>query len=247
MIKVISQAFRYLTLGAGVVFLSSCTPDERDSQGVEFADLILKNAQVLPLTGEDIVYEAIAIKDGRILSLGSNEEVLEHKTLETSIRNLGGQTVMPGFFQAHAHFNFLAIKNSVIDLDPPPGGKVASLDQLIDTMKVGQSKNPKAPMLLGMGYDDTAIEDGRHPTRQDLDQISTQIPVAVLHISGHLASLNSVVQPAALFAASKIGKHPMVFLKKPPFNICSKLFRPHRKRFSLIVTVVLWICSSQRV
>jgi predicted amidohydrolase YtcJ len=80
------------------------------------------------------------------------------------------------------------------NLLPEPDGNCNSIDKLIENMIVWKDNNPKViekyNVILGMGYDDSQLAEGRHPTADDLDKISTEIPVLAVHQSNHLASMN---------------------------------------------------------
>jgi len=183
------QTSKNLLLGAICMVAAACsqnTPAPTDP-----SDIIFHGGTVLPLTSADAAFEAIAVKDGRIQAIGKSSAVLKFADDGTVLRDLEGQTLMPGFIHAHAHFSFLATKNAVVDLDPPPDGGVGSIEALISAMQARLPQGEAAGALIGMGYDDTVMSEGRHPTRHDLDRISETIPVFALHISGHLASVNS--------------------------------------------------------
>jgi predicted amidohydrolase YtcJ len=81
------------------------------------------------------------------------------------------------------------------NLLPPPDGGVDSIAALQDTLRGFLAENgalvERAGVLIGFGYDDAQLAEHRHPTREDLDAISTDIPIYVLHQSGHLGAANS--------------------------------------------------------
>ncbi len=76
-------------------------------------------------------------------------------------------------------------------LDPPPIGTVTSVAELQQRLRVKLREEGATRVLVGAGYDDTLLAERRHPTRVELDAVSRDIPVIVLHVSGHMAVANS--------------------------------------------------------
>lgn len=149
------------------------------------ADRIFVGGTILTMSG--VPAEAVAIAGGGILAAGPLAAVLRHAESSTVITDLGARVLMPGFIQAHAHFSAIAIKSALITLDPPPIGRITSIAALLDALRARSAPGP----IVGMGYDDTALVEQRHPNRDDLDAVSTDVPVIALHISNHLAAVNS--------------------------------------------------------
>ncbi|MGC6472042.1 MAG: amidohydrolase [Parvibaculales bacterium] len=161
------------------------------------ADAIYLNGSVLTMT-EPPEAEALAVKEGLILAVGDKASILRHKGANTKTFDLHGKTLMPGFFQTHAHFPFIAMKNQLVNIDPPPEGDVDSMDKLIAKLRPVAQATPAGLPVFAIGYDDTLLAEKRHPTKQDLDRISTEHPVFLIHISFHFVTMNSV-------ALAKIG------------------------------------------
>ena len=162
------------------------------------ADRIFHNANILTMSfknGHDemSIAHAVAVKDGRIIAL--SDDISEYPDnwvgQNTQISDLNGLTLMPGFVQSHAHFNLIVLKKMTVNLAPPPDGGVANLTTLKDALSSAATKIPAGYPIVGIGYDDTVIEEKRHPTRDDLDAVSTEHPIIIMHISFHLAVMNS--------------------------------------------------------
>ena len=83
------------------------------------------------------------------------------------------------------------VKRFVADLNSPPIGSVRRIADLVERLKMEASETDAGDWVIGMGYDDSLIEERRHPTRIDLDAVSDSHPVVVIHVSGHLAVANS--------------------------------------------------------
>ena len=136
------------------------------------------------------IAEAIGIRDSIIDMVGDSEEALASATDTTEIVDLRGRTVMPGFFDAHGHYPSSGQKIFSADLNSPPLGLINSIKELQSAL-TSFSKKREDGWLIGHGYDDSLLEDNRHPTREDLDKVSTKRPIVIWHVSGHLAVLNS--------------------------------------------------------
>ncbi|MAA77085.1 MAG: hypothetical protein CML73_03510 [Rhodobiaceae bacterium] len=162
------------------------------------ADRIFHNANILTMSFKDghdemSIAHAVAVKDGRIIAL--SDDISEYPDnwigKNTQISDLNGLTLMPGFVQSHAHFNLIVLKKMTVNLAPPPDGGVANLSTLKDALSTAAQKIPAGYPIMGIGYDDTVMEEKRHPTRDDLDAVSTEHPIIIMHISFHLAVMNS--------------------------------------------------------
>ena len=102
-----------------------------------------------------------------------------------------GKTIVPGLIDAHGHISLTALSNGFANVQPPPAGPISSIAQLQEVMKSWDQANPEATWLMGWGYDDSLMAEGRHPSRYDLDAISTEKPIMLTHVSGHLMACNS--------------------------------------------------------
>ena len=157
------------------------------------ADVIYHGGSILTMVKDGDSVEALAVKDGHILIAGSMTDVMERKGANTQLVNLEGKCLMPGFFDPHSHVVLQSLKFSVANLDPKPIGKAGSIADIQRIMRdwIKQEKLKPGEWAIGWGYDDTGIEEKRHPNRNDLDQVSTEHPILLMHISGHLMTGNS--------------------------------------------------------
>jgi hypothetical protein len=138
---------------------------------------------------------ALAVKDGKILAVGEEAEILTFKGDATEVVNLGGKTLLPGFIDAHGHVFNVGVQAVAANLLAPPDGQVTDIASLQAALRAWAEKSPAAVArtgwIIGMGYDDSQLREQRHPTRDDLDAVSKDVPVLVVHQSGHLAVVNS--------------------------------------------------------
>ena len=142
-------------------------------------ELIINGGPILTMEGAAPTYvEAVAVDKGRIVYAGSLAEAMKLKGTATRIKDLGGQTMLPGFIDGHTHFAQLGAQAVGANLLPSPDGKADTIDALVAELQVF-AKSPDVAQtgwIFGMGYDDSVL--GRHPTKADLDRVSTTVPVA---------------------------------------------------------------------
>ncbi|MCB1502079.1 MAG: amidohydrolase [Bauldia sp.] len=159
------------------------------------ADRIFTGGPILTMEDAAPVVEAVAVKDGKIIAVGSLADIMAYKGAGTTITELDGRALIPGFFDAHGHVFVGGIQALSANLLAPPDGDVtdiASLQQVIrDWVAANQATVDKANLIMGFGYDNASLAEHRHPTRQDLDAISTKVPIYLIHQSGHLGAANS--------------------------------------------------------
>ncbi len=178
-----------VSIAACMSVLAACTSNTittPDQQATVFV-----NATVITVDNDTPSAEALAIRDGKILAVGSRAEVQAIAGRNSKVRDMKGKTMLPGFIDAHGHITYTNRLQLSANLAPPPVGPVSSIAELIETMKSHHKEYPDAQWIVGFGYDDSLMTERRHPTKQELDQVSTELPVAVTHVSGHLMSCNS--------------------------------------------------------
>jgi len=151
--------------------------------------VVYLNGSVITMDSRGTVAEAVAVRDGRIVAVGKTAEL---RALGEAV-DLKGRVLLPGFYAAHDHFpqaGLLALTQ--VDLNSPPIGAITSMDELVAALKKKAATTPKGQWVVGRGYDDTLIREKRHPSRSDLDRVSTEHPLWVTHISGHMGAGNSL-------------------------------------------------------
>jgi len=139
--------------------------------------------------------EAVAVAGERIIAVGSRSEVLRHRVGGTRVVELGSSVLLPGFIDAHGHLTATAATQSLADLSAPPVGAVRNIADIQRVLRQFIADRSLAPgtVVVGRGYDDAQLQERRHPTREDLDAVSTQHPILLAHVSGHLAAANSAM------------------------------------------------------
>lgn len=146
------------------------------------------NGTVVTVDKNESIAQAILVEEGKIKAVGTNEEVLALADETTEKIDLDGKTILPGFIDPHGHIVATAQTLMIVTL-----GDVTSKEELLSRLKEAFESDPPTDgnWLIGFGYDNTKFEGGEHPTKFDLDQISTEVPITVSHASGHLSAVNS--------------------------------------------------------
>jgi predicted amidohydrolase YtcJ len=186
--NILRRSLLSMTALAIVLFISSCTQVSK-----QVADVIYTGGDIVTINDAQPTAEAVAVADGKIIAVGKKSEVLKHKSSATKVVDLQGKTLMPGFFDAHSHLFVTTLSSVSADLYPPPMGTLDSMEKLKAALLAYKAEKNLKPgqWIIGMNYDDTLLAEKRHPTRDDLDQVSTENPIIIIHISNHLASANS--------------------------------------------------------
>ena len=158
-------------------------------------DIIYHNGSILTMAGDTPAYvEALAIEDGKIAFAGSKDGALAMKGEATKVIDLGGKALLPGFLDGHSHYiNSLLVANQC-KLYAPPSGPGKDVPSIIAELKkyAAERKIPKGELIMGYGYDDTVMPEGRLLNRDDLDEAFPDNPVRIDHVSMHGGVMNSL-------------------------------------------------------
>ena len=180
------------------MLLGACTDEPATPIGAtatlpdSVADSVYIGEHIISMTGSNP--GAVAVRGDRIVATGSAQEITPLIGESTRVIELGEQALLPGFIDAHGHFSALARTADYVDLSPPPVGGAESIADIVRALRLAieQSSIPAGTLVTGFGYDDSLLEERRHPTRFDLDEASTSHPIVIRHVSGHLAVGNSL-------------------------------------------------------
>jgi predicted amidohydrolase YtcJ len=190
--------FLVIAGSAGLVMtaaLAGITPARAQETADGPADALFFGGVILTMNDAQPTVEAVAVKDGRIIAAGSLTDIEKSAGADTVRHDLKGRTMLPGFFDPHSHANLVGMQAISANLLPPPDGKGESIAALQEIYRAWIEANGefinKFGIIMGFGYDDAQLAEGRHPTRQDLDEISTELPVIAMHQSMHLGVVNS--------------------------------------------------------
>ena len=149
------------------------------------ADLVLKGATILTVDAKDSVAQAVAIKHGRIVGVGTDADVESLIGGGTRVLDCRGKTIVPGFIDSHTHntlvgefrYSFDQL-NTAAELNPTLDGLLAKIKERAAGVSPGE-------WIGGRNYDPNAMREGRWPTRHELDAVAPLNPVLITIRGGH--------------------------------------------------------------
>lgn len=192
---------------AMLFFLISCKTEKIQ------ADLILTNGQIYTVDSVFSMAEAIAIKDRRILALGSSKEILKEYGAEQH-RDLNGRFVYPGWIDAHCHFFGYGMNLNAVDV-----AGTGSVEEIIALLKEFHEKHPGA-WITGRGWDQNDWEVQEFPDKSMLDKHFPDTPILLRRIDGHAAWVNSLaLEMAGVTARSRVEGGTVMLSKGEPSGI----------------------------
>jgi predicted amidohydrolase YtcJ len=190
--------FRFVIAGLAAIGLLTTSACGEKPQ----ADTLYVGSHIITMDEALGEVDAVAVRGEEIVWVGKRTDWAG--TAETVVE-LGERALLPGFIDAHGHLTFLARTVALANVASPPVGPVTTLASLQDVLRgyIAERGIPPGEWVLGMGYDDSLIAEGRHPDRDDLDAVSREHPIALIHVSGHLATTNSLaLERAGITAAT---------------------------------------------
>lgn len=167
---------------------------EKDNPQESSGSILYFNGDIITMEGNSPVYaEVLVVKNKKIQFVGSSEEATKIAGNNHQMINLKGKTLLPGFIDGHAHFASFSAQAIGAKILPPPDAGARDIPSLIEILKKWNTPENRAltGWIFGMGFDDSVLEEKRFPTKHDLDQVSTEFPIMIVHISGHFAVVNS--------------------------------------------------------
>lgn len=156
--------------------------------GYEKADIILYNAAVITCDECNPSADCVAIRGNILLGVGNKYDLDPLIGPETTLIDCQGNTVIPGFNDAHCHPMSYAITKTQIDCSP---SAVSSIDGIKAAIREKAKSNDTSSWLRAAKYNETHLAEKRHPTRQDLDEAAPGHPVILTHYTGASCVLNS--------------------------------------------------------
>lgn len=177
-----------------LVLVLACVVGCSQTDESRSADSVYINGKIITLDEQESVASGLAVADGRIIAVGTSEKVLTLVDDSTLVIDLQSKTLVPGFVDGHSHLSGVAIQAITANLLPPPdgpGSDIASLQKTLREFMKTSEMVKTHNVLIGFNYDDSQLAEKRHPTRQDLDAVSTDMPIMITHQSGHLGVYNT--------------------------------------------------------
>ncbi len=162
------------------------------------ADLILHNATIYSVDDAFSTYEAMAIKDGKILALGTEREILNEYDA-AQIIDCGKQFIYPGFIDGHCHFLGYGRTLQEVNLD-----STQSFEEVIQRVVAFKPVNSRG-WIIGRGWDQNDWADQSFPSRSKLDSLFPSTPIALQRIDGHAMLVNAeAMRRAGIDASTKV-------------------------------------------
>lgn len=195
----IESAFRLLVLAfVAILSLGGCAQTGARPDVVRYADMVLVNGKIITADKGFSVQEAVAIRDGKILAVGTTSNIRSLAGDQTKLVDLKGRAVIPGLIDSHIHF-FRAGFTWAREVRLDQAHSVQEILGLIE--KRASQVSPGDWILTYGGWHYSQLKEGRAPTRQELDRVAPNNPVLLRillpHASTHFAVLNSAALKAA--------------------------------------------------
>ncbi len=176
---------------AGVALLGACADDAAGPAAP--ADLVLRGGVVATVDADNTMAEAVAITDGWIVAVGSDEEVAAFIGDGTEVIGLDGRFAMPGFIEGHGHYMSLGNSKTILDLN-----NAANWDEIVQMVAEAVADAEPGEWIRGRGWHqekwdrppDPVVEG--NPTHATLTAVSPENPVLLGHASGHAAFANAL-------------------------------------------------------
>lgn len=148
------------------------------------------NGHILTMDSRNSVVEAVYIEDDKIIATGTSAEI--QKMAKGEVHDLQGKTMMPGIIDAHGHFPGSGLAAVAVDLNSPPINQVKNINDALELLRAKAANTAKGEWIYAYGFDDTQVAEQRFLSRSELDGVSTDHPIFVSHVSGHMGIANSL-------------------------------------------------------
>lgn len=155
--------------------------------------VVYTGGPIFTMNDQNAIVEAVAVLNGKIMAVGRKADVLTAAGEHARVIDLEGRPLLPGFIEGHSHFGKGAQEMlSTVTLSSPPMGSITCIAELQEALRKRCEETPPGVRVDGSRYNDLALAEQRHPTREELDAVSTKHPIVITHISGHVAVANSL-------------------------------------------------------
>ena len=197
------------------------------------ADLLLINGKIITVDAKDSVAQALAIQNGKIVAVGSNNEVRKHAAKDARIIDLHGRAATPGLIDSHCHFDETT---TIYDLDL---SNIKSVAEAVELVRQKVAHTPPNVWIQGAGWDESKLAELRNIYASDLDKVSPNNPVWLAHTTGHYGVANSQAlrlakvtagtknPPAGIIDRDSQGRPTGVLKEDPAMNLVVSLIPPH--------------------
>ena len=175
-----------LLVAALVLSLSACGQQQADKVP---PDLILFNAHVATMDAADSIAQAVAVSGNSITAVGAAAAILEFAGPQTELIDVGGNTITPGIIDTHNHFAWGALdESSPLNIEYPA---VTSIQDIREQVRLAAARLGEGEWVVGSRWDAGKLLERRDMSAADLDSVSPDNPVWLLHTSAHYGVANS--------------------------------------------------------
>jgi len=191
---------RICLISIAVAMLVACgSPADPEPPAGGYANLVILGDNIVTMDKAMASAGGVAVRGETIALVGARDKVLALAGPDTRVEELGDRALIPGLIDTHGHFPFTARLSSAANLSSPPVGTAETVDDIVELLKkhIADHDLPAGAFVFGYGYDDSLLAAKSHPTRDDLDRASTDHPIGIMHVSGHLAVANSLALAGA--------------------------------------------------
>jgi predicted amidohydrolase YtcJ len=154
------------------------------------AELVVFNAKVYTVDSKSPNAEAFAVRGGKFIAVGNSADIKDLIGKKTQIIDAQQMTVVPGFIDSHNHASGNTLLYEVL-VGNPYEVEFVTIASIVDKLRLKAKTTPADTWVEGYFFDDTKLKDKRALDVHDLDQVSTELPVAVHHRGGHTTFYNS--------------------------------------------------------
>ncbi|MGH2615142.1 MAG: amidohydrolase [Thermomicrobiales bacterium] len=155
--------------------------------------LILVNGRIHTVDEAKPTATAVAIRDGRFVAVGNDDEVRALGGASTRIEDLGGATVVPGLIDAHNHLQATGRMLREVQLYD-----TRTIPQIVARVAARVRETPRNEWVVGRGWDESLLVEERHPTRHDLDAVSPGHPVVIHRVWNKLVCNSAALRVAGI-------------------------------------------------
>lgn len=197
------------------------------------SDLILLNGKIITVNAQDSVAQAVAIHDGKIAAVGTNDQVRKVASKSARVIDLHGLTVTPGLIDTHCHFDETSVLYDITL------SQVTSIKDVVELVRKKAATLKPGEWIQGAGWDEAKFAEKRYITAADLDAAAPNNPVWLQHTTGHYGVANSYAlrlarvtsetknPEAGIIVRDETGNPTGVLKEDPAMELVSKLIPPY--------------------
>lgn len=162
------------------------------------AKTVWLNGNIVTLNDQQPQAEAVVAENGKIIFVGSSLQARQYVEHDTTVIDLMGQMMLPGFYDAHSHFAQAAVLYSLtIDFSPKPFGEMENWQSCEKALEKAVAQRDNEKWIIARGFENALYpSENQAPDRHIIDQISKDVPIVIVHTSGHMSYLNSAALEA---------------------------------------------------